>query len=497
MMTLLKKSLWLGLLGCVLSSGAWAEAGRVIFTSGDVIVRDAKGVEKPAVTGMLLDQGDTVLTRTGMAQVHFLDGGQVSLVRNTVFRIDQFRYVGKVDGEKSFFSLVRGGLRAISGVIGHRNPGSYKMETPVATIGIRGTEYQLILCESNCKEPDGLYIHTGEGKISVKNAFGEIDLAKGQSGYVASATTPPRETTTTPGVTAAPTGASAPPVVTKQGEFQPGAIVSSNGLGTVTPLTNAGLGLAGSGTITGFGVTGTMDGAGAGAANFNNVLSTTFPVGNGVGAYFSGNQVTGWVVWSNGQYASLMLGTPQNAGSLGNLYWGRWTNTSITAFAALSQISGSSSISLPASSSIHYILGTSVPTIPGAGTATYSFAGGTPSTDPSGFVGSGVTSGTLTAYFNYNEVQANFNVNHGASYNVNAYTFMNSNNRASFSSNNGGSVNINGNFTPSSKVEGFFAGTNSPTAPSTAGLTYNLKPGGALGTSGIVGVAAFQCSRGC
>jgi hypothetical protein len=117
----------------------WAEAGKVVFASGEVAVRTARGETKPAPIGTLLEPGDAVLTRaTGRAQVRFTDGGQVSLVPNTEFRIDQYAYAGKEDGkEKSFFSLVKGGLRAITGAVGHANKSAYKLDAGVAVIGIR------------------------------------------------------------------------------------------------------------------------------------------------------------------------------------------------------------------------------------------------------------------------------------------------------------------------------------------------------------------------
>ena len=46
--------------------------------------------------------------------------------------------------------LMRGGFRAVSGAIGHRDPDAYQVNTPIATIGIRGTDYVAVLCDAAC-----------------------------------------------------------------------------------------------------------------------------------------------------------------------------------------------------------------------------------------------------------------------------------------------------------------------------------------------------------
>ena len=50
----------------------------------------------------------------------------------------------------AFFRLLKGGFRAVSGLIGHVNRDEYRVSTPVATIGIRGTDYIVVLCDAAC-----------------------------------------------------------------------------------------------------------------------------------------------------------------------------------------------------------------------------------------------------------------------------------------------------------------------------------------------------------
>jgi hypothetical protein len=51
---------------------------------------------------------------------------------------------------RAFFSLLKGGFRSVSGLIGKINHEEYSVATPVATIGIRGTDYLTVLCDASC-----------------------------------------------------------------------------------------------------------------------------------------------------------------------------------------------------------------------------------------------------------------------------------------------------------------------------------------------------------
>jgi len=50
----------------------------------------------------------------------------------------------------AFFRLLKGGFRAVSGLVGRFNHEEYQVATPVATIGIRGTDYEAVICDAAC-----------------------------------------------------------------------------------------------------------------------------------------------------------------------------------------------------------------------------------------------------------------------------------------------------------------------------------------------------------
>ena len=117
-------------------------AGSVTFKSGDATITHADNTVVPAEKSASLNEGDTIETKNGRVQLAFINGGKVSLQPNTIYKINKFTFSGKEDGtEYNFTELVKGGLRTISGLIGHKNRSHYQVKTVVATIGIRGTEY--------------------------------------------------------------------------------------------------------------------------------------------------------------------------------------------------------------------------------------------------------------------------------------------------------------------------------------------------------------------
>src|SRR5690606_5375131 len=160
-----------------------------------------------------IEQGDTVQTTdSGRAQLRFSDGGYISLQPNTQFRVDEYNYEGKTDGkEKGFFSLLKGGLRAITGAVGHTNKENYRVNTPVATIGIRGTEF---LAQYDGK----LLVKVGNGAVFMSNSIGNLVLFSGQSGEVSDENSQPEYSNEEPSVTAAGPQGNTPGEVEEQNQ---------------------------------------------------------------------------------------------------------------------------------------------------------------------------------------------------------------------------------------------------------------------------------------
>ncbi len=168
-------------------SGETKSAGTVTFTSGDTsIIRADKSVVKAAKNDAI-NVGDTIETKNGRLQLALIDGGKVSLQPNTIYKINKYEFSGKEDGsEYAFTELLKGGMRTISGLIGHKNRERYQLKTAVATIGIRGTEFTVNFNNNQ------LLMTTNHGSVDVCNAGGCLNAVTGQSIAVAGAGAAPK-----------------------------------------------------------------------------------------------------------------------------------------------------------------------------------------------------------------------------------------------------------------------------------------------------------------
>ena len=96
-------------------------AGTVTFVTGDVNIVHADKTTAPATKNAALNAGDAIETKNGRLQLSLIDGGKVSLQPNTIYKINKYAFSGKEDGsEFAFTELIKGGLRTVSGLIGHK-----------------------------------------------------------------------------------------------------------------------------------------------------------------------------------------------------------------------------------------------------------------------------------------------------------------------------------------------------------------------------------------
>lgn len=175
-------SLILGLLASVFLLAyahiVFAEAapiGQVIWTKGALQAAQPNEAPRALQRRSPLYLHDVITTgKSGTGQIAFTDSSVVTLRNDTVFKIDEYNYQkeGSPSDDKSVMSLVKGGFRTITGAIPKANPEGYQMNTPVATIGVRGTDYSLFY------SVQGLSIKLDRGKIYVRNNQGILDLDK-------------------------------------------------------------------------------------------------------------------------------------------------------------------------------------------------------------------------------------------------------------------------------------------------------------------------------
>src|SRR4051812_2470482 len=175
-----------------------ATAGAFQFVAGDVRVILANGAERPASKGTPIAAGDTVATaRDSTAQIKMGDGGIIVVQPTSRLTVVEFRYDGREDGsEKVVYRLETGGFRAITGAIGHTNKDSYVIETPIAHMGVRGTDHESYYfpaggSANGVPVQAGVYNKVNVGAAFIRNEAGEVLIRPSQAGYAASAKNAP------------------------------------------------------------------------------------------------------------------------------------------------------------------------------------------------------------------------------------------------------------------------------------------------------------------
>ena len=424
-----------------------AGAGSVDFSAGSVTAVNVAGIQRPLTKGAEISNGDTIRTGDGgRAQVRFSDGAMVSLQPKTEFRIDNYQFADKSDGqEKGFFSLLKGGMRTITGLIGRSNRDNYKLTTGVATIGIRGTEYTGAL-DPNTGD---LGVHTGEGLVEVCNGAGCVLLASGESGTVSGGGGAPRRTDSRPQLPPAQLTETPLPVFSSsENRFPDGSL----GPVSVPMQSGSGYAMAYAGLINGTpGISSSVEQFGTASFSQASVLqsfqgsNSSFQAANAVGG-FSIDGVIGWGRWASGSCTSsgFSCAYPSPSGTLDNFHYVVGMQTSSADMTALGGLK-----------------------------ADYALAGFTLPTSTGGIVG-GRPIATLSADFSISNVQLHVGVPiNGGLLTLNETGFISG---STFSGSGG-----------SGSFAGFFGGANA----SYAGVGYKT-PGGSVVPGEVMGVVVFK-----
>lgn len=192
------------LIGAFGISPAWADeaVGKITHLAGLLSALRPDGQTRLLGVQSPVSKGDVLSTEANAyARIKFLDNSEVVLRPNSQLKIDDFNF-SPAEPEKDgiALSMFKGGLRAVSGLVGKRSPENVRFATPTATIGIRGTHFGALFCQSDCAgvamagggtPPNGLHVDVVDGSVSLTNPGGSVVLNAGQFGFVPTPTAPP------------------------------------------------------------------------------------------------------------------------------------------------------------------------------------------------------------------------------------------------------------------------------------------------------------------
>ena len=195
-------------------------AGKVAYMFGALLARRADGTVKIMEIEAEVLAGDVLGTsKDSYALIQMNDGARMTLLPNSNLKIVDYRFNKDAPQlDSAVFNLLKGGLRSVTGLIGKRgNADAYRMQTSMATIGIRGTDFSSRLCVTvNCQDevvtpgqhtdkpqampsrvpgsapppaaasaesPPGLYVTVHDGQVIVAKPTGDtMNLGRGETG---------------------------------------------------------------------------------------------------------------------------------------------------------------------------------------------------------------------------------------------------------------------------------------------------------------------------
>ena len=177
------------------SQTSWASVGRVVEQTGPTeIVRNKRST--PSSVNTAVEMNDTVVTARAKARLEFVDKTTVNITEQSKITIDEFVYDPKQGSGKLAMKMVQGTARYASGQIAKNSPQNVNVQTPTATVAVRGTDFSmtvdelgrsLVMLLPSCDARGCV-----TGAIMVSNEAGSVlmDVAY-QTTIVTSLTTPP------------------------------------------------------------------------------------------------------------------------------------------------------------------------------------------------------------------------------------------------------------------------------------------------------------------
>jgi len=153
-------------------------AARVVLARGEVSVTDAQQARHELKKDDLVRVGDTVKTGPrGFVQLAFDDRMVLTLRFNSQLRVEAFHFdPNQPKDDQTVTELLKGGMRAVTGLLGSRSPEQVRFDTRVATIGIRGT-----VIEADEQEGGDWRVTFDYGQGYTETSGGRTDLGPGQS----------------------------------------------------------------------------------------------------------------------------------------------------------------------------------------------------------------------------------------------------------------------------------------------------------------------------
>ena len=180
------------------------QVGTVAESSGSVVAVDKRKISRKLAKGKPVYLGDKVITgEDGSVRLKMIDDAVLDLRCFSIMVIEE--YALNTTSRRSILNLLQGSLKKVTGQIGKMSEDIYELKTPVASVGVRGTEYALRVfqskgCGGTIDADDGLYLEVIKGLVDVHNEAGSGVFAKGETAYVPLPKAAPKKVKIKPGI---------------------------------------------------------------------------------------------------------------------------------------------------------------------------------------------------------------------------------------------------------------------------------------------------------
>ena len=174
------------------------DKGQVTHLSGVLSAKKPDGAIRILAERSEVSTGDVLTSeKNTYANIRFSDGTQMTMKPASSVKVEKFAYQVDKPQEDSFaVSLITGGLRLVTGLVGARNRAKFSVTTQTATIGIRGTTFNIDDCvdtsggEECAGHEKGIYVGVTNGEVSISNSEGRLSIRAGQFSRVSAGAAP-------------------------------------------------------------------------------------------------------------------------------------------------------------------------------------------------------------------------------------------------------------------------------------------------------------------
>jgi len=164
-------------------------AGTVQKIQGEVTAMRAN-VSIALIAGEKVWEKDTISTAANSSVLVQLDDGARLLVRpNTTVELSRIVNAGALDKLSHSLELVLGAIRYVTGSVGSSRPQGVRFKTPTATIGIRGTDLEIVYApKMRSLGQSGTYVRVNRGGAELAGSDGStVSLDKDEQAFAAPA----------------------------------------------------------------------------------------------------------------------------------------------------------------------------------------------------------------------------------------------------------------------------------------------------------------------